>query len=85
MPTTITTTLDQRRENLRTLAAAMTYAELARRLGYKSSTFLIHMAGPNPSRNVTESTARRVETAFGIANGSFDKPLAPAVIKRVTK
>lgn len=85
MPNTLTNTLEQRRANLRTLAKACTWAALARRLGYESSTFLIHQAGPNPSRNVTETTARKIEAAFGMAVGSFDKPLSESAIKKVAK
>ncbi len=85
VPNALTNTLEQRRTNLRLLAAASSWAALARRLGYQSSTFLIHLAGPNPSRNVTEATARRIEATFGMAAGSFDKPLTERAIKQVAK
>lgn len=85
MPNALTNTLEQRRTNLRLLAAASSWAALARRLGYQSSTFLIHLAGPNPSRNVTETTARKIEATFGMAAGSFDKPLSESTIKKSCK
>lgn len=85
MQNVLTKTLEQRRENLRALAAASSFASIARSLGYQSSTFLIHQAGPNPSRTVTEATARKIETTFGLPHGSFDKPLTENIIKTVAK
>lgn len=59
MPMTV---YDQRRENLRSLIKQWDGpGPLATKLGYSNASFLVQMAGPNPSREVTEKTARAVE------------------------
>ncbi len=64
---------DVRRDNLRTLIQQHEGpAALARRLGYRNAAFLVQMAGPNPSRPVTERTAREFEAKLGLPSGWFD-------------
>lgn len=62
-----------RRENLRRLIEATGGSgNLARILGHSNSSFLAHLAGPNPSRSVTEKVARHVEKAVGKPSGWLD-------------
>jgi transcriptional regulator with XRE-family HTH domain len=61
-----------RRQHIRRLAEQHTAAELARRLGLKSSSFISQIAGPAPVRPVTEKTARRIEEVMGLEPGLLD-------------
>lgn len=47
---------------------------LAAKLGYKQSSFVVQMAGPNPTRPITEDTCRKIEEALGLEEGSMDWP-----------
>src|SRR5213595_2263992 len=65
---------DVRRDNLRTLIQQHDGpAALARRLGYRNAAFLVQMGGPNPSRPVTERTARDFEQKLGLPAGWLDR------------
>ena len=66
------TTLINRRTNLRRLAGTYGWTELAKRLGYRQPSFLVQMAGPNPTREVTEKSARRFELDLDLPEGSLD-------------
>lgn len=66
---------DIRRQNLRDMMKREGAATLAERLGYRQSSFLSQMAGPNPTREVTEKTVRAYEKQLGMAPGTLDKPL----------
>lgn len=61
-----------RRENLRRLADQHGATVIAKTLGYASVAFLSQMIGPNPTRTVTERTARTVEQAMGLEPGVLD-------------
>ncbi len=67
--------LENRRANLRALigqhGGPKAFSEL---MGYKTPSFLVQMAGPNPSRPVTEDTARAVEAKLGLQDGAMDSP-----------
>jgi hypothetical protein len=52
------------------------WTELAKRLSYRQPSFLVQMGGPNPTREVTEKSARRFERDLGLPVGSLDV-LAP--------
>lgn len=78
-----------RRDNLRTLCDIHGGgAALARKLGYKTASFMSQMAGPRPTREVTEKSARAIEEALELARGTMDiegwdptagaAPVAPA-------
>jgi hypothetical protein len=70
------TTHDFRRANLRKLAESFgSLADLAKRLGYTNSSFIVQMIGPNPIRQVSEETARKFETALDLLPGSLDQPV----------
>jgi len=45
---------------------------LAKRLGYSNASFLVQMAGPSPIRQVTEKTARNIESKLGLEPGALD-------------
>lgn len=54
-------------------------------LGYRQPSFLSQMTGPNPTREITEKTARRFEQELGLPEGYLDTlgdapttPAAPA-------
>lgn len=61
-----------RRDNLRTLCDIHGAAALARRLGYRTASFMSQMAGPNPSREVTEKSAREIEQVLELKPGTMD-------------
>lgn len=67
--------LEIRRENLRALMRKEGASTLAKRLGYRQSSFLSQMAGPNPTREITENTVRAFEVSLGLSAGALDKPL----------
>ncbi len=68
------TTLDYRRENLRKLIEQWNGPlPLAKKLGYKTASFLVQMAGPNPSREVSEKTARDVEEKLALPTMWLDQ------------
>lgn len=67
---------DYRRENLRRLFDTVGGpTALAKQLGYSNSSFLVQMAGPNPIRQITETTARRFEKQLDLLPGSLDEPV----------
>jgi hypothetical protein len=63
-----------RRENLRELAAARTTTGLAKILGYRHPSFISQMIGPNPTREITEKSARSYERKLSLESGYLDRP-----------
>lgn len=64
-----------RRFNLRRLVVECGgQTELAKKLGYKTSTFLTQMVGPTPIRTITENTAREFEQKLALQHLSLDSP-----------
>jgi hypothetical protein len=62
-----------RRDNLRKLIKQHGGPTvLARKLGYKNAAFLVTMAGPHPTREVTERSARTIEVKLGLPLRSLD-------------
>ena len=64
-----------RRINIRNLVNLQERGQMnymARKLGYSNSSFLSQMLGVNPSREVSENTARRIEFAYGLPTFSLD-------------
>lgn len=61
-----------RRDNLRDLVEKHTPAVVAQKVGWKTRSFISQMIGDEPCNPVTESTARRVEMAFGLPHGYMD-------------
>lgn len=76
---------EQRRENLRALVAASSYRAVADKLGYQRDEFIIHMAGPNPTRSVTERTAREIERVYELKEYAMDKPLSAQTVKKAVE
>lgn len=73
------TIADIRRTNLRTLIEQHGgVSRLSEKLGYSSPSFLVQQAGPNPSREVTEKSARRFEQKLGLPTGTLDQDPAQA-------
>lgn len=73
------TVLDHRRANLRKLIDEWNGPlPLARKLGYANASFVVQMAGPNPSREVSEKTARMIEDKLGLDALWLDQPVTPA-------
>lgn len=60
---------------------------LAKRLGYSSGSYLSQVAGPTPSRSISERTARSIETLLDLPDGYLDKedsaPPAPLAVSDV--
>ena len=64
-----------RRFNMRRLVVECGgQTELAKKLGYKTSTFLTQMVGPTPIRTITENTAREFEQKLALQHLSLDSP-----------
>ena len=73
----MTTINEIRLANLRALMEEHGATNLAVELGYSQPSFLSQMAGPTPSREITEKTARKFEKSLGLETGYFDRPLPP--------
>ena len=67
-----------RRHNLRALMTEHSAIKLARMLGYRQSSFLSQMAGPQPTREITEKTACMYERELGMEPGTLDRPPVPS-------
>lgn len=66
---------DNRRANLRQLVEQWGGPKpLSVKLGYSNASFVVQMAGPNPTREVTEKTARKIEQTLGLPPGWLDSP-----------
>jgi len=66
---------ETRRENLRKLFDKHGGPKaLSARLNYRVPTFMSQMAGPNPTRNVSERTARSIERALALTPGWLAPP-----------
>jgi len=65
---------EMRRKNLRQLTKDWGGPlPLSIKLGYSNASFIVQMAGPNPSREISEKTARRIEAALGLPSGWMDQ------------
>jgi hypothetical protein len=65
---------DKRRENLRSLMTQWGGpTSLAKKLGHANGSYLAQLAGPNPSRDVSERVAREMETKLGLPIGWIDQ------------
>lgn len=47
-------------------------SNLAEKLGYANSSFLVQMAGPHPDRAITERTARKIEQTLELSDRWLD-------------
>ena len=65
---------DIRRENLKALMAQWGGpTSLARKLGHSNGSYLAQLAGPNPSRDVSEKVAREVKGKLTLPAGWLDQ------------
>lgn len=64
---------ENRIENLRKLVIQWDGpSKLSRKLGYKNPSFLVQMTGPNPTREITEKSARAIEAKLELPQGWLD-------------
>lgn len=64
---------EQRRINLRELMKSWGGpTSLAKKLNHSNGSYLAQLAGPNPSREISEKVAREIETTLGLALGWMD-------------
>lgn len=56
---------------------------LAKKLGYRKASFMVQMAGPHPTRGVTERTARRIEKVLELPDGWMDKEVETGTVASV--
>jgi len=76
------TVYDHRRENLRNLVNAWKGPlALAKKLGYANAAFIVQMAGPNPTRLVSERTARMIEASLDLGREYMDR--RPSAVEEV--
>ncbi len=69
----MSTIFDTRRENLRRLIAQWGGpTSLAAKLGHASGSYLAQLAGPHPTRDVSERVAREIEQQLEIPAGWMD-------------
>lgn len=65
---------DKRRENLRRLIEQWGGpTSLAKKLGHANGSFLAQIAGPHPRREISERTARSIESTLGLPLGWLDQ------------
>lgn len=68
-----------RRDNLRKLMAQWGGpTSLAAKLGHSNGSYLAQLAGPHPSRELSERTARQVESKLALPGGWLDQVHAEA-------
>ena len=66
--------MDLRRENLRTLMKTWGGpTSLARKLGHANGSYLAQLAGPKPTRAVSEKVAREIEETLLLPHGWLDR------------
>ena len=66
-----------RRDNIRRLIEQRGgQARLTKAMNWSNASFLSQMTGPNPTREVSERTARKIEEVMGLEPGVLDR--APA-------
>lgn len=64
---------DKRRDNLRELMRTWGGpTSLAKKLGHANGSYLAQLAGPHPSRELSEKTAREMESKLGLPLGWLD-------------
>lgn len=76
-------TEDYRRENMRRyIGANGGPTAVSKQLGYSNGSYLVQMTGPNPSRPITEKSARFFESKLGMEPGSLDREVPLAVLPK---
>ncbi len=73
MTTTLRSVHETRRINLRRLIEQQGGpTAVALRLGYSNGSFLAHLAGPHPTRQISEKVARGIERKLALRTGWLD-------------
>lgn len=73
----MTSVYEIRRENLRALSRQWGgNTSLSRKLGHANGSFIAQLAGPRPSREVSEKVAREIEAKLSLPAGWMDQPHA---------
>lgn len=81
---TIVSTEDVRLKNLRKLIEKHGGpTSFASHLGYGSASYFVQIGGPNPSRPISEKTARRIERSLGLKSGWMDEPEADEKLQTI--
>jgi hypothetical protein len=63
-----------RRENLRKLMTEWGGpTSLSKKLGHSNGSYIAQLAGPHPSREVSEKVAREIEATLGLPTGWMDQ------------
>lgn len=78
---------DIRRDNVRRLMRQYgSPAVLSEKLGYANSSYLAHIAGPNPSKNIGERAARDMEEKLGLPDNWLDtKHMTPTETEQLVE
>lgn len=64
---------DRRRETLKAIVEKRGgVSKVAKQLGYSNPSFMSQMIGPNPTREITEKSARKFEDKLGLPPGTLD-------------
>lgn len=72
------TIYDTRRDNLRALMGQWGGpTSLSRKLGHANGSYIAQIAGPNPTRQISERVAREIEATLGLPAGWMDQDQAP--------
>lgn len=68
---------ETRRENMRQVIRNTDggVKSVSAALGFANSSYLVQMAGPNPTRPISERNARTFELKLNLEPGALDKPL----------
>lgn len=76
-----------RRENMRQIIANTDggVKTISSKLGYSNSSYLVQMAGPNPTRPISERNARTFELKLGLEAGTLDKALPAGYVPQETR
>ena len=75
---TMANVYELRRENLRSLIGQWGGpTSLSRKLGHANGSYVAQLAGPRPSREVSEKVAREIEVKLGLPAAWMDQPHPP--------
>ena len=75
-----------RLRNFRIILKSIGGTNEAARMMNKKNTYITHIAGPTPVRNIGDKIAAQIESTFGLKPGDLDLPPPPeAVANRLEK
>ncbi len=77
--------IDARRDNGRiAIEKAGGVGKVAKKMGYSNPSFLVQQFGPNPTRNPSEATMRKMEQALGLEAGALDNEAGATAVPSVS-